>query len=101
MTSDEFIASETMRVDLRTLLSSPVFRKASEVVLYESIPHVDNLGRVKDGAGNAMLQQIAGMKQFLKMLHGLADGRKPAPKLTARRLMTEADRDILKQQEQE
>lgn len=101
MTAKEFLQNPSNSKDLKALTESPVFKRAAETVLFESIAHVDNLGLANDAAGNAKLQQLAGMKQFLRMLDDLAAGQAMMPKVSTPRLYTEADRDFLKQQQQQ
>ena len=101
MTAKEFLENPSSSRDLKTMIETPVFKRAAETVIFESIAHVDNVGVASDAAGNAKLQQLAGMKQFLRMLDALATGKAEMPQLTTPRLYTEKDRDFLNQQQEQ
>ncbi len=102
MTGKEFNENEANRARLAEILDDAVFKTAVEIALFESIPRADSTAQAHEVTGNSLLQQLVGMRHLVEReLPRLAAPPKPAIGLTERRLYTEADRDLLKQQQQQ
>lgn len=63
---------ETQRAHLRKLLNDPVMAVAVDVVLHESIPDPRALIKAGPDGAAAAGNQLAGMKELIRRLQGLA-----------------------------
>ena len=93
-----FQADESKRDQLRDAL--PVVMEAVDALLDELIYAKGNVGVANDVVGNNFYQHLVGAKHVRVGLTRLTQEAKPAEELKGRRQFTEADREMLKQQEE-
>ena len=97
MTAKEFTADEGGRSELASILANPVFQKAWDLALKNLIPDHNNEGLAMPNVGNGYLQQLAGAQAQLRQLERLTMAQAKVER-QERRLYTEDDRSLLKQQ---
>lgn len=94
-----FQADASKRDRLREAL--PVVLEAVDAILDGLIYPKNNVGAANDTVGNNFYQQLVGAKHIRTNLTVLTQEAKPPEELKGRRQYTEADREMLKAQQQE
>ena len=89
MTSAEFAKHENNRVQLATLLTSPVLRQALDALRGDLKPGLSNDGVLNPVVAAARYQQLAGINHVIDGLEKLTKAPKPDTRLAMKELLPE------------